>query len=178
MGVTFTPLSPHVPDESSIINVSSLASSLKALALAKSRSIAVLHPRSLVLGADTVVVLDGDVLGKPDNKEQAREMLVKLSHRKHRVMTGVALVCASDAFTATAVACTDVFFRKLSGNEIDEYLELEEYHDKAGAYAIQGRALVFIEKIEGCYYNVVGLPVVETVSLFNEYLNRAVECNE
>jgi septum formation protein len=178
MGLAFTSLTPHVPDESFYINMSGLVDSLKALAITKARSIAKIHPGALVLGADTVVVLDRNVLGKPADIDQAREMLVNLSNRKHQVMTGVALVCASDAFAAAAVACTDVFFRKLPGNEIDDYLDLGEYRDKAGAYAIQGRASVFIDRIEGCYYNVVGLPVSETIALFDAYLNRSMEHHE
>jgi septum formation protein len=97
-------------------------------------------------------------------------MLVALAGSRHRVYTGVALTCKDGAFSTTAMACTDVFFRKVSIDEIEAYLECGEYRDKAGAYAIQGRAMTFVKKISGCYYNVVGLPVSETIGLFDKYV--------
>ncbi|MBN1128467.1 MAG: septum formation protein Maf [Chitinispirillaceae bacterium] len=178
MGVSFQVIVPADLDEARYIDPADLVGSLQKLALAKTAGIAERHVDALVLGADTVVVKDGRVLGKPVDRREARAMLESLSGSIHQVMTGVALVCAAETFSASAVACTDVFFRKLTGDDIEAYLALCEYRDKAGAYAIQGKAMVFIEKITGCYYNVVGLPVAETISLFSEFSIRSGDSNE
>ncbi len=116
----------------------------------------------LVLGADTVVAVGGEVLGKPDTVEVAAGMLRLLSGREHRVLTGVCLVCAMDGkilWKQVRVATTMVRFRPLEEAEIASYVASGEPMDKAGAYAIQGLASRFVERIEGCYFNVVGLPV-------------------
>ncbi len=123
----------------------------KALAVAR------LHPSIPVLGADTVVSLDGEIFGKPKDEEAAKEMLQALSGRKHLVTTGLALAVGGELYT-TACATT-VFFDKLTEDEIEGYVATGEPMDKAGAYAIQGRAAAFIPRIEGSYSNVVGLPL-------------------
>jgi septum formation protein len=169
MGFSFSVVAPASINEAAFIDPQDLEQSLRKLALAKAATVADLHPGSLVLGADTVVVKDSVVLGKPADAVEAARMLSMLSNAKHRVLTGVALVCRERSFSATAVASTDVFFRGITAAEIDDYLKHDEYRDKAGAYAIQGKALVFIGKIDGCYYNVVGLPVAETITLFKNY---------
>ena len=125
-----------------------------------------------------VVVKDDRVLGKPANRAEAGTMLEMLSGTRHQVLTGVALICRCESFIASVVACTDVFFRTITGEEIDEYLCHDEYRDKAGAYAIQGRAMIFVERIAGCYYNVVGLPVSETISLLSTRLRGREEIDE
>lgn len=169
MGFVFDTVPPAAIDEAAFIEPMNLKRSLKKLAAAKAADVADRHPGALVLGADTIVVKDTMVLGKPVDAGDAARMLAMLSRSKHRVMTGIALVCREQSFLTTAVASTDVFFREITGNEIDEYLKNSEYCDKAGAYAIQGKALIFISRINGCYYNVVGLPVSETISLFKNY---------
>jgi septum formation protein len=169
MGFTFDTLRPGTIDEASFIEPLNLEESLQKLAMAKASTVADRFPGSLVLGADTIVVKGTSVLGKPAHAAEAAEMLRSLSGSKHRVITGVALVCREQSFLTTAVAATDVFFREITKDEIDDYLKNDEYSDKAGAYAIQGRALIFISGINGCYYNVVGLPVSETISLFRNY---------
>lgn len=113
----------------------------------------------LVLGADTVVVVDGRVLGKPRDDDEAREMLRLLRGREHEVLTGVALVRAESKRLIVAHARTRVSFGAMSDAEIDRYVETGEPMDKAGAYAVQGRAALFIESITGDYWNVVGLPI-------------------
>ncbi|MGA2571010.1 MAG: Maf family protein [Terracidiphilus sp.] len=110
-----------------------------------------------VLGADTTVTLDNTILGKPADAADAVRMLRLLSGRSHRVITGVALVTAEGV--QVAAETTAVWFVTLSGAEIAEYVASGEPMDKAGAYAIQGRAARWIPRIEGCYFNVVGLPV-------------------
>ena len=114
---------------------------------------------SIVIGADTEVTLEGHVFGKPRSTDDARHMLEKLSGRTHAVVTGVALIRLPDAERLTFVESTLVQFNMLSAEEISRYLATGEPHDKAGGYAIQGRAGRYIPRIEGCYFNVVGLPL-------------------
>jgi septum formation protein len=114
---------------------------------------------AIVIAADTVVVLDGQVLGKPRTSDDARNMLAKLSGRTHSVVTGVTLVRLPDAERRSFVETTHVHFATLSDEELTRYLATEEAFDKAGSYAIQGRAGRYIPRIEGCYFNVVGLPL-------------------
>lgn len=124
----------------------------------------------LVLGADTTVVVDGDVLGKPLDDDDARRMLRRLSGRWHEVLTGVALVrVGENQKVLISHETTRVLFAELSRDEIDWYVATGEPMDKAGAYAIQGRAALFIEKIEGDYSNVVGLPVQLVYRLIREF---------
>ncbi len=114
---------------------------------------------AIVIAADTVVVLDGHILGKPRSTDDSRHMLEQLSGRTHTVLTGVALARLPDAERRQFVESTLVHFAPLSPEEISRYLATEEPHDKAGAYGIQGRAGRYIPRIEGCYFNVVGLPL-------------------
>lgn len=120
-----------------------------------------------IIGADTVVAVDGRVLGKPDGEEGAVEMLRSLSGRTHQVYTGVSLLLLEEGRLVAEEkfhVCTDVTMRKMSDEEIRWYVSTGEPMDKAGAYGIQGKAAVFISGIHGDYYNVVGLPLCETVS--------------
>lgn len=123
---------------------------------------------AIVLAADTVVVLDGQILGKPRNTEHARAMLQRLSGRTHEVLTGVALIRLPDMERREFTESTLVEFRAMEEAELAEYLDTEEPYDKAGAYAIQGRAGRFIPRIEGCYFNVVGLPLARVVAAMKE----------
>jgi septum formation protein len=116
-----------------------------------------------VLGADTTVTLDNQILSKPADAADAARMLRLLSGRTHRVITGVAVVTASS--TESAAEVTAVRFLTLSEEEIAAYISTGEPMDKAGAYAIQGRAARWIPRIEGCYFNVVGLPIALAASL-------------
>lgn len=137
-----------------------------AQALGKARDVAAKYPGQWVLGADTIVAIDGRMLGKPKNEKAAREMLAELSGRKHSVYTGVALV--KDQKEYTKVVETKVWFRKLLAAEIDDYVASGEPLDKAGAYGIQGRAAAFVDKINGSYTNVVGLPLSQVCKLFHK----------
>jgi septum formation protein len=123
---------------------------------------------AIVIAADTVVVLDGQVLGKPRSTDDARHMLEQLSGRTHSVHTGVSLIRLPDAQRLHFVETTLVHFSQLTTDEISRYLATEEPYDKAGAYAIQGRAGRFIPRIEGCYYNVVGLPLEHLLAALRE----------
>lgn len=129
--------------------------------LAREKAVAIARTRlfGLVLGADTTVVADGAILSKPADDEDARRMLRALRGRWHEVLTGVALVRAGEGLSRVAHELTRVRFRAMSDAEIDWYVSTGEPADKAGAYAVQGRAALFIDRIEGDYWNVVGLPV-------------------
>jgi nucleoside triphosphate pyrophosphatase len=123
------------------------------------------RPSLAVLGADTTVELDHQILGKPENAADAARILRLLSGRTHRVLTGVALVTADS--TEVAAEATAVRFLTLCDQEIEAYIASGEPMDKAGAYAIQGRAACWIPRIEGCYFNVMGLPLALVCALLN-----------
>jgi septum formation protein len=123
---------------------------------------------SLIISADTVVVLDGQILGKPRSTDEARHMLELFSGRTHSVVTGVAVLRLPEMERRQFVETTLVHFTQLSRDEISRYLATAEPYDKAGAYAIQGRAGRYIPRIEGCYYNVVGLPLAHLISTLHE----------
>lgn len=122
----------------------------------------------LVLGADTEVVVDGRILGKPAGPHEAREMLRTLSGRTHEVLTGLCLLRHPDRAARTEVEITRVTFAPLEPREIENYIATGEPFDKAGAYAIQGRAGRFVTRVEGCYFNVVGLPLARLYRLLRE----------
>lgn len=131
---------------------------VKTLSLRKARAVLPLAPKgAIVLAADTVVALGGEILGKPKDKEDARRMLTALSGREHHVFTGITLTDGEKSLTAHER--TTVRMRKLTPAEIDAYIATGEPMDKAGAYGIQARASLFVTGIEGDYANVVGLPV-------------------
>jgi len=111
----------------------------------------------IAISADTVVVLDEELLGKPEDIDQAEEYLRRLSGRSHQVMTGLALRTSDKLISS--YASTKVFFRELQDKDIEFYLKSYEWADKAGGYGIQGNAGLFVERIEGCYFNVVGFPL-------------------
>jgi nucleoside triphosphate pyrophosphatase len=123
---------------------------------------------AIVIAADTVVTLEGRILGKPRSSDDARHMLETLSGRTHSVVTGVALIRLPDAEQRVFVESTLVYFDRLSEEELNRYLATDEPYDKAGAYAIQGRAGRFIPRVEGCYFNVVGLPLARLQHSLNE----------
>lgn len=127
------------------------------LANIKALAASVKYPDPIVIGCDTTVICDGDILGKPADKDQCRAYMELLSGRTHQVVTGCSLICGGK--TASFSVITDVTFRELSPEEIEAYISTDEPYDKAGGYGIQGKASLLIEKINGDYFNVVGLPV-------------------
>jgi len=162
-GLAFTVLSSAVdetplPEESPETLVLRLAKAKADLAAARAVGPAI------VIAADTEVVLDNKALGKPRSIEDAQHMLEQLSGRTHAVLTGVALVRLPDAERREFMESTLVHFRPITAEEMAAYLSTEEPYDKAGAYAIQGLAGRFIPRIEGCYFNVVGLPLSRVVT--------------
>ena len=160
---------PTETDESMQADESATAY-VQRLAQAKAMSIAAERPSALVLGADTVVVIDDEVLGKPRDARDARRMLQRLQNRRHEVLTGVALVRQSTGQRRIAYERTVVKFREMSDSEIDWYVATGEPLDKAGAYGVQGCAALFIEGVEGDYWNVVGLPVQLVYRIAREFL--------
>lgn len=136
----------------------------RRLAEAKAERAARAHAGSFVLAADTVVALGRRILPKPDDEGAARRTLELLSGRRHRVLGGVVAV-APDGRRARRLVTTTVRFKRLADDEIEAYLVSGEWRDKAGGYAIQGRAAAFIPAINGSYSNVVGLPLAETAAL-------------
>jgi septum formation protein len=125
----------------------------------------------IVLGADTCVVCDGHILGKPGDTADARRMLELLSGRTHAVLTGLAII--SSKKIVRDVEITQVTFNQLNDREIAQYIASGEPLDKAGAYAIQGYAARWIPRIEGCYFNVVGLPIARTIALLTDIQTAA-----
>lgn len=154
-GIAFTAQATRIPERRR--QGESPRKFAERLAREKAHAILARRPRSLVLGADTIVVVRGEVLGKPRDRSDARRMLRLLSGRSHQVTTAVCL--AGPSFEDLRSETTRVTMRKLSEKEIRDYVASREPRDKAGAYAIQGIASRWISRIEGCYFNVVGLPV-------------------
>lgn len=139
-----------------------------AAAARKAAAVAARLKTGLVLGADTVVILDGEVMGKPADPTHARSMLARLAGRTHVVTTGLALIDVERGTRCLSWEETRVHMRPASAAEIAAYVATGEPMDKAGAYAIQGQGAVFVDSIEGCYYNVVGLPVVRLLSMLRD----------
>ena len=164
-GIKFSVI-PSEIDESSI-QISSPEQYAKQLALEKAKYIADRNPKAWVIGADTIVVIDGEVLGKPISDEDARRMLRKLSGHTHQVITGYCILCQSLSRLNNEAVTTDVTFKHLTEDEIDWYIRSGEPFDKAGAYAIQGMGAFIVKSINGSYTNVVGLPVCEVVELLS-----------
>ncbi len=136
------------------------------LAKVKAQEAARFYPEDTVIGCDTVVILDGNILGKPKDRADAKAMIEALSGKVHKVITGTAVITKSRRISFSEV--TEVEFCTMTEAEIDTYLDTDEPYDKAGAYGIQGKAGVYIKGIKGDYNNVVGLPVSRLYSVLKE----------
>jgi septum formation protein len=136
---------------------------VRRLACDKAMAMAIRYPSAWVLGADTIVVIDGLILGKPKNKRQAREMLGRLSNRRHIVFTGFTIARTDTGILKTRVVQSAVQFKNISPEEMDWYVNCDEPYDKAGGYAVQGKGSCFIKTIRGSYTNVIGLPLCEVM---------------
>lgn len=139
------------------------------LALRKADAVAAGLDRGLVIGADTVVVWREQVLGKPRDQAQALDMLTSLQDSEHHVYTGIALVDAASGHRVVGSEFTAVKFRPIDQEELLAYVATGEPLDKAGAYGVQGMGGVFVESIKGCYFNVVGLPLVRLATMLAEF---------
>ncbi|MGA8849265.1 MAG: Maf family protein [Dehalococcoidia bacterium] len=131
----------------------------KLLSLEKAKLVAKNHKNVLIIAADTLIVFEGKILGKPRTKTEAREMLETINGKPHSVITGFTIVDSGSNKALSRSVETKVHLRKLSSTEIDAYVKSQEPLDKAGAYAIQGLGSIIVEKIEGDYFNVMGLPL-------------------
>ena len=140
----------------------------KARAAAAQEQRAGREERIIVIGADTAVEVDGEALGKPGSASVAAQMLRRLSGRDHRVLTGLAVIHLPEMAVRLEVESTTVRFAKLTDEEIEQYAGTREPLDKAGGYAIQGIAGRYVERIEGCYFNVVGLPLARLYRILRE----------
>ncbi len=136
---------------------------MQELAYQKALPIAKKHPDDVVVGADTIVYIDELVIGKAHSRQEANDILHRMSGRWHSVKTGVCVLWGSEKYTFTETSLVKFF--DLSDYDIEEYLDLDEWQGKAGAYAIQGYAVRFVEKIDGDYSNIVGLPVAKLYRL-------------
>ena len=135
----------------------------------KAKEVAHLYPQKWVLAADTIVIVDEEILGKPLNVKEATAMLSRLSGRSHHVITGVCLLHAQFGVEESQTVETEVFMRNLSTADIEGYIATGEPMDKAGAYGIQGIGGCLVQRIQGSYSNVVGLPLCETVELLRRH---------
>jgi len=161
VGLTFK-VRPADVDETGLPDESP-RSHVRRLSAEKASVITRRHPNALVLGADTIVVIDGRILGKPRDPKQARAMMRQLSNRRHTVFTGFTIACSRTGAVRTGVVQSAVYFRQISPEEIDWYAKSREPYDKAGGYAAQGMGASFIRSIRGSYTNVIGLPLCEVM---------------
>ncbi len=158
------------------ITRTSPAIAVQELALTKAKAVAAKFYAGIVIGADTVVVIDGQPIGKPENDAHAIEILNQLSGNPHEVITGVTLIDIERKNEVVWSEETAVYFRTLRQSEIVAYVRSGESSDKAGAYGIQGRAGAFVERIEGCYFNVVGLPLASLTVQLRKQLQSDPDC--
>lgn len=172
LGTRFEVLAPDEAAEEGLRAGRTIRETARAVTAAAEAKAASVLPRaapgSLVIGADTVVLLGGRLLGKPRDEAEAERMLRGLSGRTHTVVTAVAVLEAAGSGRAAGWEETRVRFRRLAEDEIAEYVASREPLDKAGAYGIQGRGALLVDRLDGCYYNVVGLPLSRLHGLLRE----------
>ena len=138
----------------------------------KAKLISNQYPDRLVIGADTVVIINNQILGKPKDKNDSKKMLKILSGNIHEVVTGVTLICKNKQITKTFSESTKVHVRKIPNSQIDFYINNYNTFDKAGSYGIQERFSIWIKKIEGCYYNVMGLPISKFYIYYSKLISN------
>lgn len=153
--------------DESAITAPTPAGLAKALARAKCLAVAETEPEALVLGSDTVVEFEGEVFGKPKNRQDAQRMLQALSGKRHYVHTGVCM--AQGDYIENFVVSSAVDFFPIEEADLQGYIDTKEPYDKAGGYAIQGHAAVWCKGIEGCYYNIMGLPVSQVAQALKKF---------
>lgn len=139
------------------------------LSLGKAEDVAKKHKHSIIISADTIVAIDDEVFGKPKTNERARYMLNKLSGRAHSVITGFTIIDTDTNRKISKSVETKVYFKSIQKKEMDAYIATGEPLDKGGGYAIQGIAALFVEKIEGDYFNIVGLPILSLVEELKKF---------
>ncbi|HEX9667353.1 MAG TPA: nucleoside triphosphate pyrophosphatase [Thermodesulfobacteriota bacterium] len=158
LGLDFRIISPNVVEKH--INGESPVEYVRRISLEKALAVAAtLKHKHIVIGADTIVVCDGDILGKPEDEEEAKSMLMRLSGRYHHVITGLSIVKSTSEIMHVENVKSTVKFKSLNPHEIEEYVNTKEPSDKAGGYAAQGIGAFMIEEIHGSFTNIVGLPL-------------------
>ena len=168
-GLQFEAVSPDYEEDMTLpLDATELA---KVLSLGKAMAVAQLHPEAIVIGADTFIAHNGVVLGKPHTAERAKHMLQQLSGVTHQVITGLSVVCVESAQTIQVAEVAQVTFRTITSEEIDAYIATGEPLDRAGAYAIQSGAKKFVERTEGDYMSILGLPKDRLLKIFNSEFN-------
>jgi len=160
-GLVFRVIPSNI-DESSVA-LSTPEIYARVLSEAKANDVARKYPDKWIIGADTIVLKEGAILGKPSSQSEARTMLRRLSGQTHQVLTGYAICCLTKQRMFSETIKTDVLFKNLTDEEIEWYIQTKEPFDKAGAYAIQGLGTFLVKSINGSYANVVGLPVCEVL---------------
>lgn len=165
LNIPFTAISSDIEEIiDPLLSVEQVASSLaqqKALHVFKQ------HPEDVVIGSDTIVVVDNTILGKPKDKEDAKRMLKLLSNKTHKVITGVCVVNKNKSKVFSSVS--EVTFLDLSDKDISEYLKHDEYKGKAGAYAVQGKSALFVKHINGDFFSIMGLPISELNQVLKKF---------
>lgn len=151
-----------------INNKNNLRMEIERISFLKAMKIFNDNKDSIVIGSDTIVTINNEILGKPKDKQEAKHMLSLLSNNVHQVITAVTILSNKESETFSTIS--DVYFNDMSEKEIDEYIETNEPIDKAGAYAIQGIGAKFINKINGDYYSIMGLPLSELNKRIQKYL--------
>ncbi|MFQ6035319.1 MAG: Maf family protein [Sedimentisphaerales bacterium] len=169
-GYEFTSVIPDINESAFPIVGVTASEYAKRLALAKAKSVAEKHPDSLVIGADTVVDFNGQIIGKPADAKEAEQITKKLFSKPHQVITAIAIVRLSDNTELVASDSTTVYPKKLTAEQIAEHIKSSTWRDKAGAYAIKEVGDEFIERIEGSLTNVMGLPMELLQQLLNQLL--------
>lgn len=169
LGIAPIVWSSDIPERSS--TTENPASVAMSLALQKALEASGLFNNSLIIAADTIVVLERSIMGKPKDHEEAYNMLKALSGRSHEVITGIAIIDSTKGSKVIDYEKTIVTFRNLEDDRIKSYIASGEVLDKAGAYGIQGKGALLVEKIEGCYFNVVGLPLTKLESCLEKYFD-------
>lgn len=170
MGLDFTVMVSEA-DESMVDSSVPPGIYVQELALLKAAAVAktiIEDKDAIIISADTIVVRDGEILGKPQDEADAKRMLQSLSGRVHHVYTGFCVMRLSDAFTVCKDVCTEVVFKSLDDDKIERYINTKEPEDKAGSYGIQGLGAMLVSHINGDYFNVVGLPVSELADVLEE----------
>lgn len=169
LGLRFRVCESAVDESSLLAGTDDPVRLTQALALAKAQAVACREEDAIILAADTVVVVDGEILGKPGDAAEAVAMLERLQGRTHRVVTGVVVADVPGGRRETAAEDTLVTMRSLTRPEIEAYVAGGEPMDKAGSYAIQGLGSTLVTRVEGCFYNVVGLPLARVASMLKGF---------
>ncbi|MDW7674100.1 MAG: Maf family protein [Bacillota bacterium] len=165
MGLEFAIMSKSIPE---IIADDNPPLGVSQLALEKAQAVVNELEEGLVIGADTIVLLENKILGKPESSLQAKEMLSQLSGKEHQVITGVAVIDVKSQKQVAVWEETKVLFRQLTEETIDNYIGTGEPFDKAGAYGIQGKGGLLVSSINGCFFNVVGLPITRLAGILEQ----------